>query len=56
MKTTNCRAILGKFKVLVRTFEKNEKIIELALSDDHFKDFEDGFNITRQLNRNVQSL
>lgn len=42
MKTKNSRSVLGKFKVLVRTFELNDKIIELALNDYQFKDFEDG--------------
>jgi predicted nucleic acid-binding protein len=36
------RSIIGKFKVLVSTFELNDKIVELALNDYSFKDFEDG--------------
>ena len=36
------RAILLKFKILVVVLELNDKIIELSLNDDSFKDFEDG--------------
>lgn len=42
MKFRNSRSVLGKFKVLIESFELNDKIIELALSDKNFKDFEDG--------------
>lgn len=36
------REILRKFKVLVKLLNLNDKITELALSDDDFADFEDG--------------
>ena len=36
------RGILRKFKVLVEIADLDDKIIELALSDDRFFDFEDG--------------
>lgn len=36
------REILRKFKVLVELLSLDEKITELALSDDSFLDFEDG--------------
>lgn len=36
------REILRKFKVLVELLSLDDKITELALSDDHFPDFEDG--------------
>ena len=42
MKVKEARSIIGKFKVLVTSFEVNDKIIELALNDKNFKDFEDG--------------
>ena len=42
MKIKESRTIIRKFKVLVSTFELNDKIIELALNDNNFKDFEDG--------------
>ncbi len=42
LKKKNSRSIIRKFKVLVESVELNDKIIELALNDLHFKDFEDG--------------
>lgn len=36
------REILRKFKVLVKVLSLNDKIIELALADSNFPDFEDG--------------
>ena len=36
------REILRKFKVLVELLNLDDKITELALSDDSFPDFEDG--------------
>ena len=42
MKIKDSRSILGKFKVLVNSYELNDKIIDLALNDFNFKDFEDG--------------
>jgi predicted nucleic acid-binding protein len=36
------REILRKFKVLVEILSLDDKITELALSDDDFPDFEDG--------------
>lgn len=36
------REILRKFKVLVKLLDLNDKITELALSDENFSDFEDG--------------
>ena len=36
------REILRKFKVLVKVLSLDDKITELALSDDDFPDFEDG--------------
>ena len=36
------REILRKFKVLVELLSLDDKITELALSDDNFRNFEDG--------------
>lgn len=36
------KEILRKFKVLVEVLKLDDKILELALSDDYFSDFEDG--------------
>ena len=38
----DARSVVGRFKVLVDTYELIDKIIELALNDTDFKDFEDG--------------
>ena len=42
MKIKGARLVMGKFKVLIQSFELNNKIIDLALNDLKFKDFEDG--------------
>ncbi len=42
LKMKDARSIVGRFKVLVDTYELNDKIIELALNDTYFEDFEDG--------------
>lgn len=42
LKTKRAKEILGKFKVLVISASLSDKIIELALNDSKFKDFEDG--------------
>ena len=34
------KSIIGKFKLLVETYELNEKILELAIHNDTFNDFE----------------
>lgn len=38
----DAKEILRKFKVLVEILSLDDKIMELALSDDNFPDFEDG--------------
>lgn len=40
----DAREILRKFKVLVELLSLDDKITELALSDDNFPDFEDGLH------------
>ena len=40
--TKEAREILRKFKLLVEIVSLDEKITQLALSDDNFPDFEDG--------------
>ncbi len=42
LKMRDARTIVGRFKVLVDIHELNDKIIELALNDTDFRDFEDG--------------
>ncbi len=41
LKIQNVRDIIGRFKVLVSSFSLTDKIIELALNDSNFNDFED---------------
>jgi predicted nucleic acid-binding protein len=36
------RNILRRFRVLVKILQLNDKLIDLALNDNNFKDFEDG--------------
>jgi predicted nucleic acid-binding protein len=56
MKFEESRAIIRKFKVLVSTFELNDKIIELALNDNNFKDFEDGIQYYTALESQCESI
>ena len=42
MKNKDARLTIGKFKVLIHSFELSDKIIDLALNDIKFKDFENG--------------
>lgn len=43
LKTTQeAREILRRFRVLIKVLPLNDKIIDLALNDNNFKDFEDG--------------
>lgn len=50
------REILRKFKVLVEVINLDDKIIELALSDDKFTDFEDGLQYYSALENNVDII
>lgn len=56
MKMKNARAIIRKFKVLVNSYPLNDKIIELALSDNNFKDFEDGIQYYTALESNCKAI
>jgi predicted nucleic acid-binding protein len=42
LKKKEARSIISRLKVLVTTIDLSGKIIDLALNDDHFEDFEDG--------------
>lgn len=46
------REILRKFKILVKILSLNEKIVDLALNDEDFKDFEDGLQYYTALENN----
>lgn len=54
--TKEAREILRKFKVLVEVINLDDKIIELALSDDKFTDFEDGLQYYSALENNVDII
>jgi predicted nucleic acid-binding protein len=61
------REILRRFSVLVKVLSLDDKVVDLALNDNNFKDFEDGLQyysaiengqeiiITRDLNRFKES-
>lgn len=40
--TQEAREILRRFRVLIKVLPLNDKLIDLALNDNNFKDFEDG--------------
>jgi len=50
------RIILIKFKILLVVLELNDKIIELSLNDDAFKDFEDGLQYYTALENEADIL
>jgi predicted nucleic acid-binding protein len=56
MKLKDARSIIGKFKVLVESHALNDKIIDLALNDLDFKDFEDGIQYYTALESQASSI
>ncbi len=50
------REILRKFKVLVEILSLDDRIIELALSDDLFPDFEDGLQYYSAIEHSVDII
>lgn len=54
--TKETREILRKFKVLVEILNLDDKIIELALSDDKFADFEDGLQYYSALENKIDLI
>jgi predicted nucleic acid-binding protein len=50
------KEILRKFKVLVELLSLDEKVTELALSDDNFADFEDGLQYYSALENGVDVI
>lgn len=50
------REILRKFKVLVEILSLDDKIIQLALSDDDFHDFEDGLQYYSALENQIDII
>lgn len=53
---SQARAILRKFKVLVDIVNLDDKIIELALSDETFPDFEDGLQYYSAIENNIDII
>lgn len=56
MKIKNARASIRKLKVLVTAYSLDDKIVELALNDDKFSDFEDGIQYYTALEANCHSI
>jgi predicted nucleic acid-binding protein len=52
----DAREILRKFKVLVELLPLNDKITELALSDESFSDFEDGLQYYSALENDIDII
>ncbi|MEM0519534.1 MULTISPECIES: type II toxin-antitoxin system VapC family toxin [Aequorivita] len=50
------REILRKFKILVEILSLDEKITQLALSDDNFFDFEDGLQYYSALENHIDVI
>jgi len=50
------REILRKFKVLVEVVSLDDKITELALSDDTFPDFEDGLQYYSAIENDIDII
>ncbi|MBS3739517.1 type II toxin-antitoxin system VapC family toxin [Mesohalobacter halotolerans] len=50
------REILRKFKVLVELLSLNDKVTELALSDESFPDFEDGLQYYSAIENNIDII
>ena len=50
------RTILRKFKILVTVLALDDKIIELALNDSSFNDFEDAIQYYSAIENNLDSI
>ncbi|MDT0645018.1 PIN domain-containing protein [Zunongwangia sp. F363] len=50
------REILRKFKVLVEVLRLDDKITELALSDESFPDFEDGLQYYSAIENDIEII
>ena len=56
MKLKDARSIIRKFKVLVESFSLSDKVLDLALNDLNFKDFEDGIQYYTALESKANSI
>ena len=55
LDSNKAKAVLRKLRLIVHTLPLNDKIIELALNDDTFRDFEDGLQYYTAI-ENAQEL
>ena len=53
---TEAREILRRFRVLVKIVSLNDKIIDLALNDNTFGDFEDGLQYYSAIENNMDII
>jgi len=57
LKSANeSRDILRRFRILVKVLSLNDKIIDLALNDIKFKDFEDGLQYYSAIENNQEVI
>jgi predicted nucleic acid-binding protein len=56
LSARNAKEVLRKFKTLVEVLSLDDKVIELALSDDDFGDFEDGLQYYSALENGVEMI
>ena len=56
MKDKEARAVIRKFKVLVNSHSLTDKIVDLALNDVTFKDFEDGIQYYTALDTKCKAI
>ena len=53
---TEAREILRRFRVLVKIVSLNDKVIDLALNDNNFGDFEDGLQYYSAIENNLDII
>lgn len=56
MKAEEAKLILRKLKLIVHVINLNEKIVELSLNDDDFKDFEDALQYYTALENEADAI
>ncbi len=53
---SEAREVLRQFRVLVKILSLNDKVIDLALNDSKFKDFEDGLQYYSAIENNQELI
>lgn len=56
ISSREARQILRKFKVLVEILNLDDKVVELALNDEEFSDFEDGLQYYSALENDIELI